>query len=447
MYSSVKFLSPIVTGGLPAPGLDELEVEDPDELDELDELDDELPHAASPSASTSAPTVALNVLMLPPGVGVRLSTASSGALGHHRHDREREVVSLLELHAARREHALDQRQRALHQQRQRRDADRGAEHARQVIARLVVDDVAEAAAVSGEGGDRGGRDDEQRRRPDSREDQRDPQRQLDLAQDLPAGQPHPTRGIDDVGIDAVDTDVGVGDDRWDRQHHQRQLHVLQPDPQERDADRQHGQARQRPPDVAEVDRHERTPMDVAKPRPDRDRDRESDRDPDPRDLQRLERQVNERRQRRLTRDLPVAADELQRLDECVGGEQDHVPPARVHGVSSRWVITRSPSAASASPTAIPPATISSVLNTSFEIADRIGAPRPSLSINDATVASEITVTVAIRTPAMIAGSASGSSTRSSDCIGPIPIPAAASLTSAGTSRSPVSVLRNMISSV
>jgi hypothetical protein len=79
MYSSVKFLSPIVTGGLPTPGplaaalgdawvgavvvpaaaFVVVEVE-------LEELFDELPHAASDAASRIAATVALSQLMVPP---------------------------------------------------------------------------------------------------------------------------------------------------------------------------------------------------------------------------------------------------------------------------------------------------------------------------------------------------------------------------------------------
>jgi hypothetical protein len=61
MFSSAKFLSPIVTAGLPAPGPLPAALELLDE-DVLELLDDELlPHAASPAASataaSSAPTL------------------------------------------------------------------------------------------------------------------------------------------------------------------------------------------------------------------------------------------------------------------------------------------------------------------------------------------------------------------------------------------------------
>ena len=65
----------------------------------------------------------------------------------------------------------------------------------------------------------------------------------------------------------------------------------------------------------------------------------------------------------------------------------------------------------------------------------------------ATVASAIVETVAIRIPAMIAGSASGSSTRRRICPLLMPIPRAASSTSAGTARNPTRMFRNMMSSV
>ena len=81
------------------------------------------------------------------------------------------------------------------------------------------------------------------------------------------------------------------------------------------------------------------------------------------------------------------------------------------------------------------------------IALKIGAPSPSGVMNAAMVASEIVVTVATRIPATMAGSASGSSMRVSVCARVRPMPSAASLASAGTSRSPVSVLRKRISSV
>lgn len=53
-------------------------------------------------------------------------------------------------------------------------------------------------------------------------------------------------------------------------------------------------------------------------------------------------------------------------------------------------------------------------------------------------------TVAIRTPASIAGSASGSSTSHSSRSGPYPIPRAASRASSGTACSPANMFRTRI---
>ena len=55
--------------------------------------------------------------------------------------------------------------------------------------------------------------------------------------------------------------------------------------------------------------------------------------------------------------------------------------------------------------------------------------------------SETAETVAIRSPAMMAGSASGSSTPNSSRSGPYPMPRAASRTSSGTASSPARMLR------
>ena len=57
------------------------------------------------------------------------------------------------------------------------------------------------------------------------------------------------------------------------------------------------------------------------------------------------------------------------------------------------------------------------------------------------VAIEIVETVATRTPAMIAGVASGSSTFTNVCLRVSPMPRADSSTSAGTPRNPATMLR------
>ena len=83
----------------------------------------------------------------------------------------------------------------------------------------------------------------------------------------------------------------------------------------------------------------------------------------------------------------------------------------------------------------------SVLNTSWPIPMKIGLPSPSGMTKAAIVAIEIVDTVAILRPAMIDGTASGSSTRTSDCRRVSPMPRADSRTSAGTPRSPSRMFR------
>ena len=61
--------------------------------------------------------------------------------------------------------------------------------------------------------------------------------------------------------------------------------------------------------------------------------------------------------------------------------------------------------------------------------------------NAATVAIDTVETVAMRRPAMIAGSASGSSTRRNVCTRVRPVPRAASSASGGTARRPVIMFR------
>ena len=69
MYSSVKFLSPMVIGGFPLPGWDpeaepelELEAEDPPDALEDDEL--ELPQAASAAMASKLPTITSTRLIM-----------------------------------------------------------------------------------------------------------------------------------------------------------------------------------------------------------------------------------------------------------------------------------------------------------------------------------------------------------------------------------------------
>src|SRR5947209_5461260 len=159
MNSSVKFLSPIVTGGLPAPG----PLEAAGVLDvaagvlEL-ELFFELPHAASATTKITVrtlPSARLQCCLL---MSFLLDLFSCQLC----HDRDECLGRrfLAHLQTARRQQPLNGGEHEFDEQGERGDADCGAEHARKVIAGLVVDDVSEAAAVAGECRDRGRRDDE-----------------------------------------------------------------------------------------------------------------------------------------------------------------------------------------------------------------------------------------------------------------------------------------------
>ena len=76
----------------------------------------------------------------------------------------------------------------------------------------------------------------------------------------------------------------------------------------------------------------------------------------------------------------------------------------------------------------------------------MSVPKPPAPIYAATTETLITVTAAMRMPATITGSASGTSTFHRICAPLMPIPRAASTTSAGVPRIPVAMLRIRISS-
>jgi hypothetical protein len=124
---------------------------------------------------------------------------------------------------------------------------------------------------------------------DACEPQRHRQRQLDAREDLGAAHAHPSRGVDQLALDAVHGEVGVGDHRRHRQDHERDLDDREAEAEERVADREHDQARQRAADVAEIDDEERAATDVAEPRAQRDRDQQRDPDADRPHLERLQR--------------------------------------------------------------------------------------------------------------------------------------------------------------
>src|ERR1700722_3962415 len=154
MYSSVKFLSPITTAGLPTPGpvlaawagpplVDVLGVAGVDAVLDvaldaaaldavLLELDDELPHAASTLASATASAGASKRhrwerFMFPPACCWSVLVKSC-RLGDERREDGDVVAALSYLQAAWGQESLDAGQRGLDHERQRGNADRSAEH-------------------------------------------------------------------------------------------------------------------------------------------------------------------------------------------------------------------------------------------------------------------------------------------------------------------------------
>ena len=104
---------------------------------------------------------------------------------------------------------------------------------------------------------------------------------------------------------------------------------------------------------------------------------------------------------------------------------------RVHGVSTRCVSTRRTSSTTAS-TTHRTAAVNSSARKLVSTPSLIRLPSPPYDTSEPTVVSATVETVATRSPAMITGSASGSSIRSSSRPAPYPSPVADSRTSSGT---------------
>ena len=174
--------------------------------------------------------------------------------------------------------------------------------------------------------------------------------------DLPPGHSHSPGGLDGVGLDAVDRDVGVGEDRRDREDDQRDRDAPEPDADEHEADRDQREARQRASEVRDVHREKRAAVQMAEPDAERQGDRDRDRDRCAREEQVLPCLLEDQ--------VPLVDDELERVAEDRQARDHDALRARFHGVSARSASTSSASATSARPTASAPATRISVLNAS-----------------------------------------------------------------------------------
>src|SRR5260370_40805029 len=107
MYCSVKFLSPMVTGGLPTPGPADalVDVPVPAGVTLPPELDDLLPHAARATTNPTAVMPANSFLMVPPPLDW-IDSCSSAGLRDQRRNAQCRLLRLGKLQSSRGEQTL-----------------------------------------------------------------------------------------------------------------------------------------------------------------------------------------------------------------------------------------------------------------------------------------------------------------------------------------------------
>jgi hypothetical protein len=176
-----------------------------------------------------------------------------------------------------RDGALDQRECAVDQEGECGDRQAGGDHAGGAVRGFVDDDVPETAPA-GERRECGGRHDVDRRGPDAGEDEGQRERELDPPQHLHWVHAHRPCRLHGIWVDLADPDVRVREDHGRGKDDERGHHVDEADPEEADADRDDGEARQRSADVRHVDRKEREPVQVTEPHAERDRNQDGDSD-------------------------------------------------------------------------------------------------------------------------------------------------------------------------
>ena len=229
--------------------------------------------------------------------------------------------------------------------------------------------------------------------------------------------PHAAGRLDDVAVDLAHADVGVGDERRQREEHEgdqgRQPsaavgpELAGPDRAERQH-QQHREHRDGPPDVGDVDGQEAAAAEVAEP--ERERQPEHHRDGQRRDGQQ---QLLHREGADPGRPGPVRA-----VGEVVEDVSEHGGSTASAGAGST-TSTRSSTTASATHSRL--AAKICALNW-LPTASAAGCPSPPYETIEPIVARATVETVATRRPAMMTGSASGSSTRASSRVGPYPTP-------------------------
>src|SRR4030095_9081857 len=274
------------------------------------------------------------------------------------------------------------------------------------------DEVAETAAADVRC-QYGARDDLHCRGADSGEDHGQRERHFDLAPDFITRHPHSARRIDDFGLHLPHRRVSIDEDGREREQREGEKRRDESGAEHRHHKCQHGERRQRAPDVGAGYRDLRGALRSGEQDADRDCDR--DRDAECRGRQR------DIRDQRPEESLRMRENELPGFDE-----QRHVRGRYVARRRSQCSSRESPMSAMTASAQAVNAPVQIFGAWSLLIPLKISVPSPPAFTYAATTATLITVTVAIRSPATMTGSASGSSMRRRISPPLIPIPLAAS---------------------
>jgi len=129
--------------------------------------------------------------------------------------------------------------------------------------------------------------------PDTCEEKRQAERQLHTGEDLRFRQSHPPRRLDRVPLDAVHGEVGICQERRDREHDERHRVVPEPDSEPRDEEADERDARQRTPERGHRQGQEQPSMPMPEPEAQRQSDDEGDTERRERELGQLARLVEQ----------------------------------------------------------------------------------------------------------------------------------------------------------
>jgi hypothetical protein len=140
--------------------------------------------------------------------------------------------------------ALHDREHGVHDEREDGDEDRGRQQEGEVARGQAGEDVAAEAAEPEEGPERDGADDLQGRRAEAADDERERERDLDPAEDLPLRHPDRAGRVDGGAVDRLDARVHAGEQRGDAQDGEREDRTRQADAEEQAEEHEHAERRQ-----------------------------------------------------------------------------------------------------------------------------------------------------------------------------------------------------------